>query len=114
MPKTITHDGHAAHLDTPILRADRRNNFNWCENCRGWFEPISMSPTELTAIALNCDRCGKTSTVTTMSMFNTQTICMDCKATETQRPDYAEAVKAEADAVRSGNYNFPGIGLRDK
>jgi rubrerythrin len=50
MPRTIYHDDHAAHLDTHILRIDRRNNFNWCENCRGWFEPISMNATELTAI----------------------------------------------------------------
>lgn len=57
-----------------------------------------------------CDRCHKETRVHTMSYFNTDTICMDCKAKEKAHPDYARAVKVECDACRSGNYNFPGVG----
>lgn len=46
-----------------------------------------------------------------MSMFNTQTICMDCKDSERKDPRYKEAQEAELAAVKAGNYNFPGIGL---
>lgn len=49
--------------------------------------------------------------VTTMSYFNTDTICMDCKDTEQRHPDYKRAVAAEHEAVKGGDYNFPGIGL---
>jgi hypothetical protein len=45
-----------------------------------------------------------------MSKFNLDIICMDCKQKERNHPDYDRADKAECDAVRSGNYNFPGIG----
>lgn len=58
-----------------------------------------------------CERCGNPTVVTIMSMFNTQTICMDCKAAEEQRPDYREAVAADEAAIKSGDYNFKGVGL---
>jgi len=58
-----------------------------------------------------CQRCSKQTNVTTMSFFNTQTICMDCEEAERKRPDYAKAKKAEEDACRRGDFNFPGIGL---
>jgi len=58
-----------------------------------------------------CQRCGKKTNITTMSRFNTQIICMDCEDKETKRPDYEAARKAEEDAVRRGDYNFPGVGL---
>jgi len=45
-----------------------------------------------------------------MSKFNTETICMDCEAKERAHPRYAEADRAESEAVRRGDYNFPGIG----
>ena len=60
----------------------------------------------------NCDRCGKPLTVRTMSMFNTETICMGCAEAERKRPDYAAARDAEAAAVRAGNFNFKGVGLK--
>lgn len=60
---------------------------------------------------MKCERCGKTTLGTMMSKFNTQIICGDCKDSETQHPDYAAADQAEVEAVRSGNYNFPGVGL---
>ena len=59
----------------------------------------------------NCDRCHKPTNITTMSMFNTQTVCMDCKDSEKQHPKYKEAQQAELEAVKAGNYNFPGIGF---
>jgi hypothetical protein len=58
-----------------------------------------------------CDRCGKETRATIMSMYNTEMICLDCKKAEEQRPDYEQARKAEAEAVQGGNFNFPGIGL---
>ena len=60
----------------------------------------------------HCQRCGGKSSSHTMSMFNTDLICMDCKGKETDRPDYEQATKAERAAVKSGNYNFEGIGLK--
>ena len=45
-----------------------------------------------------------------MSFFNTDTICMGCEENERKHPKYKEAKEAEAQAVASGDYNFPGIG----
>ena len=62
----------------------------------------------------NCDRCGKSlKDGRIMSMYNEQTICMECKKKESQRADYSKAVKADHDEIRKGNYNFKGIGLED-
>ena len=58
-----------------------------------------------------CDRCRKKTLFTSMSVFNTEIICNPCKYKEEKRPDFAEARKAEIEAVRRGDYNFPGIGL---
>jgi len=41
-------------------------------------------------------------------------ICASCKAAELKRPDYPAAVAAERDAIRKGNMNFRGIGLRKR
>ena len=61
----------------------------------------------------NCDRCGRDCNgVSIMSMYNTEMICASCKAAELKRPDYPAAVAAERDAIRKGNMNFHGIGLR--
>lgn len=60
-----------------------------------------------------CDRCGKKTWVTIMSMFNTQEICMDCKDKEEQHPGYEAAREAESRAVRRGDYNFHGVGKPD-
>jgi hypothetical protein len=60
----------------------------------------------------NCERCHQpTNGVTTMSMFNEQTICIPCKEKERLHPDYTKASDAEIQAVRNGNRNFAGIGL---
>ena len=60
----------------------------------------------------SCDRCGRPlDGARIMSMFNEQTICMDCSAKERERPDYKAACDAEIAAVRAGDRNFKGIGL---
>jgi hypothetical protein len=59
-----------------------------------------------------CDRCYKETNVHIMSMFNTDEICLDCKRAEEQRPDYKDAVAADVSAIRSGNFNFKGIGYK--
>lgn len=58
-----------------------------------------------------CHRCHKEVGGYTMSWFNTELICFDCSDKEKQTPKYKEAREAEAEAVRNGEYNFPGIGL---
>lgn len=58
----------------------------------------------------NCDRCEKpTGGSTTMSIFNQDVICLPCKRKEKLDPDYEPAVRAEQEAVRNGDYNFPGV-----
>ena len=58
-----------------------------------------------------CDRCGGSlSAGRTMSMYNRDCICMKCKAEEMQRADYKDAVAADHEQIRQGNYNFDGIG----
>ena len=48
-----------------------------------------------------CDRCGGSlEDGRIMSMYNTQIICMKCKAKERQRADYDEAVKADQEAIK--------------
>lgn len=59
---------------------------------------------------MNCDRCHTDARVTTMSMFNMDTLCMECKEKETHHPKYKEAVEAERQACLQGNLNYPGIG----
>ena len=59
----------------------------------------------------HCDRCGAPLTGgRTMSMFNTDCICMKCAKEERARPDYGKARDAEMAAVRNGDRNFRGIG----
>ena len=48
----------------------------------------------------NCERCRKETNITTMSMFNTQTICMNCKKIEKEDPRYDEAVKADHEEIK--------------
>ena len=57
-----------------------------------------------------CDRCGQpTGGTTTMSVFNQDVICIPCKDEEKTDPDYDAAVRAEQEAIRRGDYNFPGV-----
>jgi hypothetical protein len=58
----------------------------------------------------NCDRCSEpTNGTTTMSIFNQDVICMNCKELEKKDPDYKAASLAELQAVRNGDYNFKGV-----
>lgn len=60
----------------------------------------------------HCDRCGKPLTDgRTMSMYNTECICMECKRKETERTDYKIACDADAKAIKNGDFNYKGIGL---
>lgn len=44
-----------------------------------------------------CDRCGRVlSGVRIMSMYNEDCLCMDCKESETKRPDYKEVARKDA------------------
>jgi len=57
-----------------------------------------------------CPRCGQsTNGKTTMSVFNTEVICIPCKEKEKEDPDYQLAIDTEAEEIRKGNYNYPGI-----
>ena len=58
----------------------------------------------------SCDKCGgslKTGRI--MSMFSEEVLCMECKAQETKDKDYNQAIQADNDEIRKGNYNFKGI-----
>jgi len=57
-----------------------------------------------------CPRCGKdTNGITSVGIFNSDTICIPCKEKEKEDPDYQLAVDTEMDEIRKGNYNYPGI-----
>ena len=59
-----------------------------------------------------CDRCGAPlASGRTMSMYNTDCICMKCANDERKREDYRKACDAEREAVKNGDRNFGGIGL---
>lgn len=58
----------------------------------------------------SCERCGERAVGTICSTFNTEQICLVCKSKETRHPEYARARAKEEEAVRAGNYNFPGVG----
>jgi|SaaInlV_100m_DNA_2_1039680.scaffolds.fasta_scaffold01396_18 hypothetical protein len=57
-----------------------------------------------------CPRCLKRSSSWTMSLFNTQDICLECKNKEEQHPDYKEALRKDIEEINNGNFNFKGIG----
>ena len=57
-----------------------------------------------------CDRCrGSLDQGRIMSMLNTDCICLACKEKEKACSDYEEAVKAEHEEIKKGNYNYKGI-----
>lgn len=59
-----------------------------------------------------CDRCGKSfldGTPHTMSFMNKDAICMDCRDAEKKHPLYEEARNAELEAVKRGDFNYPGL-----
>ena len=57
-----------------------------------------------------CDRCGQSlKGGRIMSMFNRDCICLDCKEKERKDKDYKKAVEADIEAIKKGDFNFPGI-----
>ena len=57
-----------------------------------------------------CDRCGGSlSGGRIMSMLNTDCLCLVCKEKETTQEGYGEAVEAERQAIKRGDFNFKGI-----
>ena len=46
-------------------------------------------------------------------MFNTQVICMDCKKGEKENPRYDEAVEADVQEIKKGNYNLKPLMITD-
>jgi hypothetical protein len=59
-----------------------------------------------------CQRCYKETNAHIMSMFNEDLICMECSDAERKRDDFADALDADDAAIKQGNYNFRGIGLK--
>jgi len=57
-----------------------------------------------------CHRCGKETSVHTGSYFNTDLICPDCEEAERNHPDFEWVREKEAEAVKRGDYNWPGPG----
>lgn len=49
-----------------------------------------------------------------MSMYNEDVICMSCKDAEKKRDDYKQASDADIAEIKKGNYNFEGIGMKDR
>ena len=69
---------------------------------------MTKTPDDFTG---NCDRCSNSGESSyTMSMFNEDWVCEECKDKEVKHPKYEEACRAEADAIKNGDTNFPGIG----
>lgn len=58
-----------------------------------------------------CDRCFRQRTALTGSYFDTAMICLGCDQLERAMPEYESAKKAEAEACKRGDFNFPGVGL---
>lgn len=58
-----------------------------------------------------CERCFKKTNTTTMSIFNTQMICLECKENEKNHPDYNVAKQTEFDLTAQGILDYKGYGL---
>lgn len=56
-----------------------------------------------------CARCGKESSVHSLSFLNMDEICPDCAAAEKKHPVYNYAKEVERNECKKGNYNFPGV-----
>lgn len=46
-----------------------------------------------------------------MSRFDTAMICLACDDLERAHPAWAAAVRLDCEAIRRGDYNYPGPGL---
>lgn len=61
----------------------------------------------------SCDRCKIETTLTKMSWFNLDMICMKCCEKEKDHPKYEEAKRVELEECIKGNMNFKGIGYTE-
>ena len=57
----------------------------------------------------SCSRCGGALIARSMSRMNEDVLCMDCLELEKAHPRYQEAIEAELEQVKAGNYNYPGL-----
>lgn len=62
---------------------------------------------------MTCPRCGEPDWELghSLSYFNTEDVCLACKAEEHLAPGFDAAYSAETVAVMEKNYNFQGVGL---
>ena len=58
----------------------------------------------------NCERCGESTRVLSMSYFNTDMMCEKCNKTERLHPLFETARQEELAQCQNGNFNFEGIG----
>ena len=58
----------------------------------------------------HCQRCLGETNCFIMSMFSEAQICIPCSESERESPRFKEARAADEAAIKSGNYNFKGIG----
>lgn len=63
------------------------------------------------ALPNGCGRCGEKTILTFGSYFDESFICSRCNQIERAHPDFERARETETAQVRTGNYNYPGIGL---
>jgi len=60
---------------------------------------------------MTCDRCFTPDIHShTMSIFNSDIVCMTCVTIERAHPDYGYASAVEQGEVMRGNLNYPGVG----
>lgn len=59
---------------------------------------------------MKCARCNKEINTWTMSWFNTDHICIECKDDEKNHPDYQKAKEKVYEEEAKGNNDYEGIG----
>lgn len=58
---------------------------------------------------MKCDKCGKDVIMTQVSYLSEQTLCSACMEEERKLPFYDFGRRIEAQHVKDGDYNFPGV-----
>lgn len=64
----------------------------------------------MSSLSERCARCAKEITVSIVSRFNTDVICLGCADKERAHPQYANAVAREEEEICHGNLKFRGVG----
>lgn len=57
----------------------------------------------------NCERCGKELCAKTMSLLNTDAICLECAEEEKGHPFYEQAKEKDFEEYQKGNYYYDGL-----